>query len=81
MRAEQLRVELYPRSQWEAMELGIALVRMHARAIWLPRRSYGWRRAPNRRKDRGQRRRKPKARFTRWTIRRIPTTTSCATGP
>ena len=36
MRAEQLRVELYPRSQWEAMELGIALVRMHARAIWLP---------------------------------------------
>jgi hypothetical protein len=36
MRAEQLRVELYPRSPWEAMELGIALVRTHARAIWLP---------------------------------------------
>lgn len=36
MRAEQLRVELYPRSPWEAMELGTALVRSHARAIWLP---------------------------------------------
>ena len=36
MRAEHLQVELYPRSPWEAMELGGALVRRHARAIWLP---------------------------------------------
>lgn len=36
MRADQLRVELHPRSPWEAMELGGALVRRHARAIWLP---------------------------------------------
>lgn len=36
MRAEQLQVELHPRSPWEAMELGNALVRRHARAIWLP---------------------------------------------
>ena len=36
MRLDQPRVELRPRSPWEAMELGIALVRRHARAIWLP---------------------------------------------
>ncbi|MEG2940559.1 MAG: DUF4129 domain-containing protein [Thermomonas sp.] len=36
MRLDQLRVELRPRSPWEAMELGTALVRTHARAIWLP---------------------------------------------
>jgi len=29
-------VELRPRSPWEAVELGIALVRRHARAVWLP---------------------------------------------
>ncbi|HSD17430.1 MAG TPA: DUF4129 domain-containing protein [Thermomonas sp.] len=36
MRVDQPRVELRPRSPWEAMELGTALVRTHARAIWLP---------------------------------------------
>ena len=36
MRLDQVQVELRPRSPWEAMELGIALVRRHARAIWLP---------------------------------------------
>ena len=36
MRLDQPRVELRPRSPWEAMELGTALVRTHARAIWLP---------------------------------------------
>ena len=36
MRADQLQVELYPRAPWEAMELGSALVRQYARAIWLP---------------------------------------------
>ena len=36
MRLDQPRVELRPRSSWEAMELGTALVRTHARAIWLP---------------------------------------------
>ena len=36
MRLDQVRVELRPRSPWEAMELGNALVRRHARAIWRP---------------------------------------------
>lgn len=36
MRLDQPRVELRPRSPWEAIELGTALVRTHARAIWLP---------------------------------------------
>ena len=36
MRLDQPREELRPRSPWEAMELGTALVRTHARAIWLP---------------------------------------------
>jgi len=36
MRLDQPRVELRPRLPWEAMELGMALVRTHARAIWLP---------------------------------------------
>jgi hypothetical protein len=36
MRIEQLTVELRPRSPWEAVELGMALVRRHAAAIWVP---------------------------------------------
>lgn len=36
MRLETLNVELRPRSSWEAMELGSALVRRHAAAIWVP---------------------------------------------
>ena len=36
MRIDQLNVALRARSEWEAMELGTALVRRHARAIWLP---------------------------------------------
>lgn len=36
MRIDQARVELRPRSAWEAMELGTALVRRHARAVWRP---------------------------------------------
>jgi hypothetical protein len=36
MRIEQLDVVLRARSQWEAMELGMALVRRHAGAIWKP---------------------------------------------
>src|SRR6478672_2571323 len=36
MRLDQLRVELRPRSPWEAMELGVALARRHVRAIWTP---------------------------------------------
>ena len=36
MRIESLAVELRPRSGWEAMELGTALVRRHAAAIWVP---------------------------------------------
>lgn len=36
MRLDRIEVELRPRSPWEAMELGIALVRRHARAIWVP---------------------------------------------
>ena len=36
MRLDQVRVELRPRSPWEAMELGNALVRHHAGAIWRP---------------------------------------------
>lgn len=36
MRLETLRVELRPRSPWEAVELGTALVRRDARAIWTP---------------------------------------------
>ena len=36
MRLESLTVELRPRSNWEAMELGTALVRRHAGAIWAP---------------------------------------------
>lgn len=34
MRIDQISVELRPRSSWEAAELGTALVRRHARAIW-----------------------------------------------
>ncbi|MGX5729717.1 DUF4129 domain-containing protein [Pseudoxanthomonas beigongshangi] len=36
MRLEQLTVQLRARSSWEAMELGMALVRRHAAAIWKP---------------------------------------------
>src|SRR5690606_8706806 len=36
MRLDAARVELRPRSPWEAMELGLALVRRHACAIWWP---------------------------------------------
>jgi len=36
VRLDQVRVELRPRSPWEAMELGNALVRRHAREIWRP---------------------------------------------
>ncbi|AMJ58489.1 MULTISPECIES: DUF4129 domain-containing protein [Stenotrophomonas] len=36
MRIDQLDVVLRARSQWEAMELGTALVRRHAAAIWKP---------------------------------------------
>lgn len=36
MRLESLQVELRPRTPWEAVELGTALVRTHARAIWGP---------------------------------------------
>lgn len=36
MRIDQLDVVLRARSQWEAMELGSALVRRHAAAIWKP---------------------------------------------
>lgn len=36
MKLETLTVELRPRSSWEAMELGTALVRRHAAAIWAP---------------------------------------------
>ncbi len=36
MRIDQLDVVLRARSQWEAMELGTALVRRHAWAIWKP---------------------------------------------
>lgn len=36
MRLEDLTVALRPRSAWEAIELGTALVRRHARAVWRP---------------------------------------------
>jgi hypothetical protein len=36
MRLDALQVELRPRSGWEAMELGNAMVRRYGRAIWLP---------------------------------------------
>ncbi len=36
MRIEQLTVRLRARSDWEAVELGMALVRRHAGAIWRP---------------------------------------------
>lgn len=36
MKLEAVRVELRPRSPWEAVELGMALVRRDARAIWRP---------------------------------------------
>ena len=36
MRVDQLDVVLRARTQWEAMELGTALVRRHAAAIWKP---------------------------------------------
>lgn len=36
MRLEELTVQLRARSSWEAMELGMALVRRHAAAIWKP---------------------------------------------
>lgn len=35
MRLDRIEVELRPRSPWEAMELGLAMVRRHARTIWL----------------------------------------------
>jgi hypothetical protein len=35
VRLDRLTVELRPRSPWEAVELGTALVRTHARAIWI----------------------------------------------
>ncbi len=36
MRPEDLQVNLRPRSSWEAMELGTALLRRHAGAVWRP---------------------------------------------
>lgn len=36
MRIDALTVALRPRSSWEAVELGTALVRRHARAVWGP---------------------------------------------
>jgi len=36
MRIEQLTVRLRARSDWEAIELGMALVRRHAGAVWRP---------------------------------------------
>ncbi|MGH8029702.1 MAG: DUF4129 domain-containing protein, partial [Arenimonas sp.] len=36
MRLDQLSVALRPRTPWEAMDLGQALVRTHAAAIWKP---------------------------------------------
>jgi hypothetical protein len=36
MRLDQLSVALRPRTPWEAMDLGQALVRRHAAAIWKP---------------------------------------------
>lgn len=36
MRLDELSVELRPRAPWEAVELGTALVRRHAGAIWRP---------------------------------------------
>ena len=36
MRIDALTVVLRPRSSWEAVELGTALVRRHARAVWRP---------------------------------------------
>jgi hypothetical protein len=36
VKLETLTVELRPRTPWEAMELGSALVRQHAGAIWKP---------------------------------------------
>ncbi|RRN55556.1 DUF4129 domain-containing protein [Pseudoxanthomonas sp. SGNA-20] len=36
MRPEDLQVNLRPRSPWEAMELGSALLRRHAAAVWRP---------------------------------------------
>ncbi len=35
MRLEGLTVALRPRSNWEATDLGIALVRRHAGTIWV----------------------------------------------
>lgn len=36
MKLEALTVTLRPRTSWEAAELGMALVRRHAGAIWKP---------------------------------------------
>jgi len=36
MRPEALQVALRPRSSWEAMELGVTLVRRYAGAVWRP---------------------------------------------
>src|SRR5687767_849205 len=36
MRLDQLSIELRPRTPWEAMDLGVALVRRHAAAVWKP---------------------------------------------
>ena len=36
MQIDRLNVVLRARSGWEAMELGMALVRRHATAIWAP---------------------------------------------
>ena len=39
MQLDRIAVVLRPRSSWEAMELGSALVRRHAAAVWVP---MGW---------------------------------------
>ncbi len=36
LRLERLTIALRPRTPWEAVDLGVALVRRHAAAIWLP---------------------------------------------
>jgi len=36
MKIEDLNVTLRPRTAWEAVELGTALVRRHAAAVWMP---------------------------------------------
>lgn len=36
MRLEAVRIALRPRTPWEAIDLGLSLVREYARAIWIP---------------------------------------------